>query len=115
MVDTRRRATATAILFFFLNLIALGGGPPFVGWVIDHFAAFNFAHPGVNSITAAIAGFFGADTHGFQALCPGGVGPAGAPAEVGAHCEASVALATRQGVIVGIWFYLWAAVHYLLG
>jgi hypothetical protein len=115
MVDTRRRATATAILFFFLNLIALGGGPPFVGWVIDHFAAFNFAHPGVNSITAAIAGFFGSDTHGFQATCPGGVAPAGAAAELGAHCKASVALATRQGVIVGLCFYLWAAFHYLLG
>jgi predicted MFS family arabinose efflux permease len=115
MVDTRRRATATAILFFFLNLIALGGGPPFVGWVIDHFAAFNFAHPGVNSITAAIAGFGASDTHAFQATCPGGVAPAGAAAELGEHCTSSVALATRQGVIVGICFYLWASVHYFLG
>jgi predicted MFS family arabinose efflux permease len=115
MVDTRRRATATAILFFFLNLIALGGGPPFVGWVIDHFAAFNFAHPGVNSITSAIGGFWASDTHAFQATCPGGVAPAGAAADLGAHCQASVALATRQGVIVGICFYLWASVHYFLG
>ena len=115
MVDTRRRATATAILFFFLNLIALGGGPPFVGWVIDHFAAFNFAHPGVDSITQAIAGFGGSDTHGFQATCPGGLAPAGAAAELAAQCKASVALATRQGVIVGICFYLWASVHYFLG
>ena len=38
MVELRRRATATALLFFFLNLIALGGGPPFTGWVIDRFA-----------------------------------------------------------------------------
>ncbi|MGH6911639.1 MAG: spinster family MFS transporter, partial [Phenylobacterium sp.] len=90
-------------------------GPPFVGWVIDHFAAFNFAHPGVNSITSAIAGFGASDTHGFQATCPGGVAPAGAAAELGAHCKASVALATRQGVIVGICFYLWASVHYFLG
>jgi MFS family permease len=115
MVDTRRRATATAILFLFLNLIALGGGPPFVGWVIDHFAAFNFAHPGVNSITAAIGGFFGADTHGFQLTCPGGVAPKGAAAELASACTGSVALATRQGVIVGICFYLWAALHYFLG
>jgi predicted MFS family arabinose efflux permease len=115
MVDTRRRATATAILFFFLNLIALGGGPPFVGWVIDHFAAFNFAHPGVNSIFAAIGGFFGADTHGFQLTCPGGVAPKGAAAELASACSGSVALATRQGVIVGLCFYLWAAFHYFLG
>ena len=115
MVDTRRRATATAILFFFLNLIALGGGPPFVGWVIDHFAAFNFAHPGVSSIGAAIGGFFASDTHGFQATCPGGVAPAGAAADLAANCTSSVALATRQGVIVGLCFYLWAAFHYFLG
>src|SRR5581483_2739652 len=41
-VDQRRRATATAVLFLFLNLIALGGGPPFTGWLIDQFAQFNF-------------------------------------------------------------------------
>ncbi|MEJ0066619.1 MAG: hypothetical protein WDM85_15400 [Caulobacteraceae bacterium] len=45
-VDTRRRATATALLFLFLNLIALGGGPPFTGWLIDQFAQFNFTPSG---------------------------------------------------------------------
>ncbi|RYF98772.1 MAG: MFS transporter, partial [Caulobacteraceae bacterium] len=34
-VSLRMRATATALLFFVLNLIALGFGPPFCGWVID--------------------------------------------------------------------------------
>jgi MFS family permease len=46
-VPTRRRATATAVLFFFLNFIALGGGPVFTGSLVDTYAAWNFAHPGV--------------------------------------------------------------------
>jgi MFS family permease len=45
-VEPRRRATATAILFFFLNFIALGGGPVFTGALVDFYAAANFAHPG---------------------------------------------------------------------
>src|SRR5690606_13547114 len=58
MVDTRRRATATAILLFFLNLIALGGGPPATGWLIDRMAGFDFANPGVTSTWAAFLGVF---------------------------------------------------------
>ena len=50
MFPTHRRATATAILFFFLNLIALGGGPPFTGWVIDHFASFHLSHPDASGL-----------------------------------------------------------------
>ena len=57
-VDTRRRATATALLFLFLNLIALGGGPPFTGWLIDQFAQFNFTHPGGHSILDALGRMF---------------------------------------------------------
>jgi MFS family permease len=38
-VDSRRRATATALLYIFLNVIALGGGPLFTGWIIDRFVA----------------------------------------------------------------------------
>lgn len=117
MVESRRRATATALLFFFLNLIALGGGPPFTGWLIDHFAQFNFTHPGGHGIAASlqqmIAG--GSAGHGFAETCPGGAAPKGSPAELVGHCKASLVSATRSGVIVSICFYLWAAFHYLLG
>ena len=82
-VDTTRRATASALLLFFLNLISLGGGPPFAGWVIDHFAAFNYAHPGVSSLLASLGGFFDADTQAFQVACPGGTAPAGSAAARG--------------------------------
>lgn len=118
MVETRRRATATALLFFFLNLIALGGGPPFTGWVIDHFAQFNFTHPGTHTILGSLQQMLGGAAQGgpdFASVCPGGVAPKGSPAELADHCKASLISATRSGVIISICFYLWAAFHYLLG
>lgn len=117
MVDTRRRATATALLFFFLNLIALGGGPPFTGWVIDHFAQFNFTHSGAHGIWASIQQMFagGSAGHDFAAACPGGNASKGSGVELVAQCKTSLVSATRSGVIVSICFYLWAAFHYLLG
>jgi MFS family permease len=38
-VGARQRATATALLYVFLNVIALGGGPVFIGWMIDRFVS----------------------------------------------------------------------------
>ena len=32
---------STALFFFILNMIALGGGPTFAGWLIDVFKASN--------------------------------------------------------------------------
>ena len=34
------RAMSTALFFFILNMIALGGGPTFAGWLIDVFASY---------------------------------------------------------------------------
>ena len=117
MVETRRRATAAALLLFFLNLIALGGGPPFTGWVIDHFAQFNFTHPGQHGIWASIQQILGGASagHDFVQACPGGVAPKGSPAELADHCRVSLIGATRSGVVISICFLLWAAFHYLLG
>jgi MFS family permease len=118
MVPTRRRATATALLFFFLNLIALGGGPPFTGWVIDHFAQFNFTHPGQHGIVQSISDMLAGGSRAagnFASSCPGGKAPKGAAADLALNCHVSLVSATRSGVIVSIGFYLWAAFHYLLG
>ncbi|MDO8380367.1 MFS transporter [Phenylobacterium sp.] len=117
MVPTRRRATATALLFFFLNLIALGGGPPFTGWIIDQFAQFNFNHDGGSGTLAALGGLLGGEggAVSFAAACPGGKAPDGASLALVGQCKASLVEATRSGVIVSICFYLWAAFHYLLG
>ncbi len=96
VVETRRRATATAVLFLFLNIIALGGGTLFTGWAIDLFAQGLF-HAGR-----------------FATACPGGAAPHGAAADLAARCKAALVGGTRQGILVTMIFYVWGAFHYLL-
>lgn len=121
VVELRRRATATALLFFFLNLLALGGGPPFTGWLIDQLAQFHFNDQNNAGTFASVMGTFfpsAAETGhpmSFTQMCPGGVAPEGANAELAADCAGASALASRQGIIVTLVFYGWAALHYLLG
>lgn len=108
-----RRATATAVLFFVLNLIALGFGPPLTGWLIDHLGAFHHAHPAIGGVLPALAGVFSVDAGAFQMACPGGSGAvAGSVADQ--LCRSAVELATRQGVLIAYAVGLWAALHYLL-
>ena len=114
MAPTKRRATAAAVMLFFVNLIALGGGPPFTGWVIDHYAAFHFAHPDQAGVWAAVSNFWNASPKAFQAACPGGMGPAGASAAAEAACHGALVLGTRHGILVTYAFALLAAFHYLL-
>jgi len=99
-MDVRMRATAVAVLFFVLNLIALGFGPPFTGWCIDLFAQQAWANAG------------GAGD--FTAACPGGIGPEGGSAAADAACKAAMAEGTRWGIVSNLLIYAWAGVHYLL-
>ena len=116
VVDSRRRATATALLYMLLNVVALGCGPLFTGWAIDHFAAFDFSHPDGGSLAAALAGIARGGTGvGFQQACPGGQAPVGAAPALHAACGAALALASRQGILVTLVFYGWASLHYLAG
>jgi hypothetical protein len=94
VVDVRRRATATALLLFVVNFIGLGVGPPFVGWLIDQLTTLHFA--------------------GFAASCPGGVAPPGATPALAAQCADASALGTRQGILITLLFYFWAALHFLM-
>ena len=115
MAPTHQRATAAAILLFFLNLIALGGGPPFTGWVIDHFSAFHYANANASGLWDAISGFGGSHPADFQAACPGGKAAPGAAEAAKAACSGALVLGTRHGVLVAYAFSLWGAFHYLLG
>jgi MFS family permease len=122
VVETRRRATATALLFLFLNIIALGGGPLFTGWIIDQLAQFHFTHPvGDFGLGRALLGWIGGQgAHvgaplSFAHQCPGGAAPAGASAALAGACKSTLIAATRQGIIVTLLFYAWASFHYLLG
>ena len=117
VVEPRRRATATALLFFFQNMIALGMGPPLVGWLIDHFAQFHFSHSGPQGFFTTVLHSLdplGKGAARFAAACPGGVAPKGSPAVLAGACKSALAAATRQGVIAGVCFSLWGAVHYFL-
>ena len=71
-VAPHRRATATAVLFLFLNLIALGGGPVFTGWLIDHIANANFGRPPAGDVVQSVLGALqGPDSTRFTQACPG--------------------------------------------
>lgn len=110
VVGIRRRATATALLYLCLTLLALAGGPPFTGALIDRLAEVHFAHPGAPLLAAAadaIRGVAAAGGSSFRASCPGG---AGSPA-----CAAALAQASGEGLMVTFGLFVWAAAHYVLG
>ena len=108
-----QRATATAVLFFVLNLVALGFGPPLTGWLIDHLGAAHHAATAPLTTWQALVDAVGADAGAFQQACPGGVGvESGTAAD--AACKTAVQLATREGVLIAYAVGLWAAFHYFL-
>src|SRR5262249_60810562 len=81
VVGARQRATATALLFLCLNVLALGGGALFTGFAIDRLAQAYFAQPQAHwqeALRHALAAAPGAAD--FRSLCPGGAAPAGAAA-----------------------------------
>lgn len=115
VTDARRRATATALLLFIVNLIGLGAGPPFIGWLIDQLSAFHFVD--VRALDP-LSSVVGALTHeagpSFASSCPGGVAPSGATPGLAAQCAHASALGTRQGILLTLLLYFWAALHFAL-
>ncbi|MDE2357180.1 MAG: MFS transporter [Alphaproteobacteria bacterium] len=123
VMPPHRRATATAVMFLFLNLIALGGGPLLTGLIIDHLAQVHFlaqthfTSAGGGGLLAGLAQLFAAaPAHGasFAHLCPGGAAPAGASAARAAACHGALVTATRQGILITALFYAWGSLHYVL-
>ena len=107
VVDQRRRATATAILYICLSVLALGGGPLFTGWVIDRFAERDFHAQGIQAALSV-------SPASFAVSCPGGAGIATASAGIKTACNGALARATRRGLLLTLLFFGWASVHYLL-
>lgn len=107
VVGVRQRATATALLYLCLTLLALAAGPPFIGWLIDTLAGAHLAQPAgslLNDLMAASP----AGTAQFRAACPGQAMNHGV-------CAAALAAASRDGLLLGVTLHLWAAAHYVLG
>jgi predicted MFS family arabinose efflux permease len=100
VVAMRQRATATALVFLALNVLALGGGALFSGMLIDHLAQDWFAQAG-----GAL----------FSQACPGGAALAGAAPPLAGACAAALTHGTRTGIMVTVCVHAWAALHYLLG
>lgn len=110
VVEPRQRATAVALIYVVMNVLALGGGAPFTGWIIDVLAAHHHAHPAAHALGdalhALLHGTPGAhDT--FLARC--------GSAALAQDCHAALALATREGIMLTVLLHAWAAVHYGLG
>jgi MFS family permease len=101
VTDSRRRATATALVYILLTVICLGFGPPFTGWLIDHLAELNFSALKLNG--------------SFKLICGSGKASAAASAVLRQACESTLALSSRQGIIATVLLYAWAAIHYLIG
>ncbi|MGO9932449.1 MAG: spinster family MFS transporter [Steroidobacteraceae bacterium] len=118
VVAVRRRATATALVYVLLSVVALAGGALFTGWLIDHFAQFNFNHAGADTMAKSFALMRSGPASGaasFQLSCPGGESPATGGAVLQGACRATLALSSRQGILVTALLYGWAALHYALG
>jgi MFS family permease len=101
VIDSRRRATATALVYILLTVICLGFGPPSTGWLIDHLAELNFSALRLDG--------------SFKLICSSGKAAAAASAVLRQACESTLALSSRQGIIATVLLYAWAAVHYLVG
>lgn len=83
-VAPHRRATASALLYITLAVLGLGLGPLFTGWAIDRWTG----------------------------ACPGGFAAAGAGTVAVVACRATLALATRRGLLMTLAFFAWATLHY---
>ena len=101
LVEPRMRASAAALMLLLINVCGQGLGPTFMGWLSDERAGRIFAAQA---------------TGDFQRLCPGGVAPSGAGAELASSCAAAAATGLQQAILViclsfalGAAFYLAAA------
>lgn len=87
MVEPQMRGTASAIIIFFQNLVGMGLGPLFVGYLSDTFAARSFEGD-------------------YAAQC------IGRAAQEVAECAAAGTIGIRYGMIICACFAFWAGFHY---
>lgn len=91
LVEPRMRASAAAVVLFFMNVAGQGLGPLLVGLASDQFASRAFA-PG-DYRTACLAG---------------------GEAALGDACARASALGLRWAILAMVGFFLWGAGHYAL-
>lgn len=91
IVQPRLRATATAVLLFIVNLLGYGLGPPVIGALSDFLMNTQLADAGLT-----------------KAACEG------VAAAANATCASASEFGLRWAIFIGLFGYLWAAVHFLL-
>jgi predicted MFS family arabinose efflux permease len=96
MVDASMRASSAFITAFVIGLVGIGLGPTLVGFLSDEYARHAFT---LGSYTA---------------VCPKGLPPPGAAANILAACREASAIGIRNSLMTAALIPLWGAVHYFL-
>ena len=99
LVEPRMRASATALLFSVINLVASGLGPVFTGFLSDHLSHHAFAAYGLGT---------------FDQNCPGGIALKTAAAAMSHACATASAWGTRWAILITYSVGLWSAMHFFL-
>jgi predicted MFS family arabinose efflux permease len=96
MVGASMRASSAFITAFVIGMVGIGLGPTIVGLLSDDYARHAFT---LGSYTA---------------LCPKGLPPPGAAANIVSACKDASAIGMRNALMTMGVIPLWAAVHYFL-
>ncbi|MEM7663702.1 MAG: MFS transporter [Pseudomonadota bacterium] len=132
LVEPRMRATAAALMLFVVNLIGYGLGPPVIGWISDQGTKWQLTQ---NNSEVSLAECGAAERvltrarRDSRLLDKVEAGEAELPSDFEAlsatdvssassidveHCAPARRTGVRWGVTIGAFFYLWAALHFLL-
>ncbi len=96
MVGAGMRASSGFLVALVIGLVGIGLGPTLVGFLSDMYATHAF-------------------TLGtYAAMCPKGLPPAGAAADLATACQVASATGIRYALMTTALIPLWGAVHYLL-
>ncbi len=96
MVGADMRASSSFVISLMLGLVGIGLGPTLVGILSDVFAGLAF--PGGH----------------YASMCPGGVAPAGATADLANACATASAAGIKHSIMAMSLLFVWAGGHYLL-
>ena len=99
-----------------LNIIGYGGGPPVVGWISDQGTKWQLEQLD-SSVSLSDCGVLEAQLKAARdgaSGAPSGAALDEARSNVGTYCAPSRKTGVRWGVTLGAFFYLWAALHFIL-
>jgi hypothetical protein len=96
MVGASMRASSGFLISVVLGLVGIGLGPTLVGFLSDAYAAHSFA------------------LGSYASLCPKGLPPPGAAADVVTACRDASAAGLRHALMTTALIAVWASIHYLL-